>query len=195
MNLIMRRVIQTDMDSGLRRLKTLVEQLPNVDFEHLNPEFVSVDPHPYVYSSITTSNQNGDEVDRALNDGLAQVSQYMTQYQLTRDGPQIRVTTDWEPATHRMSFRVGYPYSGATPLTVVGVQFGQTPSGSALHVSYRGPRSGVISIYAQIYAYLQAHRIARREDGLPWEVVRDPGTPDGVTPEDIEIYIPLAPVQ
>jgi hypothetical protein len=192
MNLILRRIMQNDMDSGLRRLKTLVEQLPNVDFESLNPEFVPVDPQPYVYSSITSSNQDANEVSSALNDGLDQVTQYMTQHQLTRAGPQIRVTTDWEPAARRMSFRVGYPYSGATPLTVVGVQFGQTPSGPALRVAYRGPRSGMASQYAQIDAYMQAHRIARREGGLPWEVVQDPGSGDAAPPMAIDIYVPLA---
>lgn len=191
MNLVMRPLIERQMDSGLRRLKTLVEQLPNVDFERLNPDFVSVEPQPYVYSSVTTSNQDAAEVAKALSDGLDQVNNYMTQYQLTRAGPQIRVTTDWEPSVSRMSFRVGYPYSGATPTTVVGVQFGQTPSGSALHVNYQGPRSGMTGVYAQIYGYLQAHRIARREDGLPWEVVHDPGAIDGSTPAQVEIYVPL----
>lgn len=193
MNLLVRRLAQNDMDNGLRRLKTLTEQLPNVNFETLNPEFVSVEAQPYVFSAITTSNDNAEEVNRALNDGLNQVTQFMTQYQMTRAGPQIRVTTSWDAATHRMSFQVGYPYSGPTPLTMVGVQFGQTPSGLALRVAYSGPRDRMGAEYNRIYAYLQAHRIAPREGKMPWEVVRDPGAPDGSTPAQVDIYIPLTP--
>src|SRR5262249_10985128 len=39
MNLVLRGMIQRDLDAGLARLKTLAEQLPNVDFESLQPQF------------------------------------------------------------------------------------------------------------------------------------------------------------
>ena len=90
-----------------------------------------------------------------------------------------------------MSFRVGYPFAGATPLTVVGVQIGQTPSGEAMHVLVEGTRQQVQAAYAQMDAYMQAHRIPLRENGMPWEVVhRSPGE-DGASPTRIEIFMPL----
>ena len=188
MNLIVARMIARDLDNGLARLKTLTEQLPDVDFEGLNPVFENIEPQAYVYSPVTTSNQDPEQVEEALSIGVAQVDDFMTRFELTRAGPQMRVTTEWNAAEQRMSFRVGFPFSGPTPLTVVGVQIGETPSGRALRVLHEGPRSEIRDTYAKTYAYLQAHRIAVREDGLPWEVVLDGGS---ARIARVEIFVPL----
>jgi effector-binding domain-containing protein len=191
MNLIMRGMVRRDLDAGLGRLKTLSEQLPNVDFADLNPEFITLEPQSYVYSPVTTSNQNQLQVDTALNAGVSQVDTFMTQNALVRSGPQVRVTTQWDQSQNQMSFRVGYPFSGPTPLTVVGVQIGETPSGRALRVVHNGPRAQMRTTYAKIYAFLQAHRIDVREDGLPWEVVIAEGDEANPQATQIEIYVPL----
>jgi len=115
----------------------------------------------------------------------------MSQYNLTPSAPLMRVVTDYDVAHARMSFRVGYPFSGPAPSTVVGVQIGQTPSGEAMHVLVRGTREQVRNTYGQMYAYLQAHRIAMREGGKPWEVVHAPGAGDSAAPTQIEIFVPL----
>ncbi len=190
MNLVLRGRIEKDLDSGLARLKTLTEQLPDVNFENLRPEFLNVAPQAYVYSQVTTSNQDSVQLDRALASGLSQVNTFMTEYSLVQAGPQMRVTTEWSAADNRMSFRVGYPFSGPMPLTLVNIQIGQTPSGRALRVMHEGPRAQTRATYAKIYAYLQAHRIPLREDGLPWEVIHDQGGPDGAASR-VEIFVPL----
>lgn len=190
MNLIMRGMLQTELDSGLARLKTLAEQLPNVDFEGLNPMFDSVEPQGFVYSVVETSTTDQVEIDRAEALGIDQVRRFMADYNLTQAGPLVRVVTDFDANTNRMSFRVGYPFSGPTPLTVVGVQLGQTPSGEAMHVLVEGSRPQVRAAYLQMNAYLQAHRVPLRENGLPWEVVHQQATPEG-QPMRIEIFMPL----
>ncbi len=191
MNLVMRPMIERRMDAGLRSLKTLAEQLPNVDFEHLNPQFDQYEPQTFVYSTVDTSTNDQAQVDAAELLALTQVRQFMGQYNLTPSAPLMRVVTDYDVAHARMSFRVGYPFSGPAPSTVVGVQIGQTPSGQAMHVMVRGSREQVRNTYGQMYAYLQAHRIAMREGGKPWEVVHDAGSADGSTPTEIEIFVPL----
>jgi hypothetical protein len=191
MNLIMRGMVQKELDSGLARLKTLTEQLPNVNFEGLNPQFDNIEPQGFVYSVVETSATDLAEVSRAEALGLSQVRDFMTQYNLTQAGPLVRVVTEYDQANNRMSFRVGYPFSGPTPLTVVGVQIGQTPSGEAMHVLVEGSRRQIQTAYAQMYAYMQAHRIPMREAGLPWEVVHDAGAADGSTPTRLEIFMPM----
>jgi hypothetical protein len=188
MNLILQSQISTQLDAGLTRLKTLAEQLPNVDFERLQPQFDAVEPQMFVYSVVETSASDLTELNRAEALGISQVQGFMAQYGLTQAGPLTRVVTA-SNTEGRMSFRVGYPYSGATPLTVVGVQIGQTPSGQAVHILVEGTRQQVQAAYAQLAAYLLAHRIPLREGGEPWEVVhRTPGE-DGVA--RIEIFVPL----
>jgi hypothetical protein len=191
MNLILRGTVERELDSGLARLKTLAEQLPNVDFEGLNPQFDRIEPQMFVYSVVETSAADLNEVNRAETIGLEQVRGFMAEYNLTQAGPLLRVVTHYDMNTNRMSFRVGYPFSGPTPLTVVGVQIGETPSGNAMHVLVEGSRAQIRSAYAQMNAYMQAHRIPQRENGLPWEVVHEPGAADGSTPTRLEIFWPL----
>ena len=191
MNLIMRGMIERELDMGLTRLKTLTEQLPNVDFEALNPQFDTIEPQMFVYSVVETSATDLAEVSRAESLGLDQVRRFMADYNLTQAGPLVRVVTQYDQATNRMSFRVGYPFTGPTPLSVVGVQIGETPSGEAMHVLVEGSRRQVQAAYAQMNAYLQAHRIPLRENGLPWEIVHDPGPGDGTGETRLEIFMPL----
>lgn len=191
MNLIMRGMIQRELDSGLGRLKTLTEQLPNVNFEGLNPQFDAVEPQTFVYSTVETSANNLEEMKGAEALGLQQVRDFMTRYNLTQAGPLVRVVTTYDQTTNRMSFRVGYPFSGPTPLSVVGVQIGETPSGEAMHVLVEGSPRQVQTAYAQMNAYMQAHRISMRENGLPWEIVHDAGPADGSGNMRLEIFMPL----
>lgn len=191
MNLIMSGMIRRELDNGLGRLKTLAEQLPNVDFEGLNPEFDPVEPQTFVYSTVETAANNLAEMKGAEALGLQQVRDFMTRYNLAEAGPLVRVVTTYDQTTSRMSFRVGYPFTGPTPTSVVGVQIGETPSGDAMHVLVEGSPRQVQSAYAQMHAYLQAHRIALRENGLPWEVVHDAGPPDGTGITRLEIFMPL----
>jgi len=189
MNLILRGEVERQLDNGLARLKTLTEQLPDVDFEGLNPQFSTVEPQNFVYSAVETAADNQVEVDRAEAVGIAQVRGFMGEYDLTQAGPLVRVVTDYNAQENRLAFRVGYPFSGPTPLTVVGVQLGQTPSGEAMHVLVEGSREQVRTAYLQMNAYLQAHRIPLRENGLPWEVVHEQ-VGEGDTAR-IEIFMPL----
>jgi|CXWL01.1.fsa_nt_gi carbon monoxide dehydrogenase subunit G len=191
MNLVLRQMIERDLDSGLTRLKTLTEQLPNVDFEGLTPDSGPIEAQTFVYSVVNTVRDNQVEVDRAEAMGLDQVRRFMAENQMVASGPLVRVVTEDDPSQNRMSFRVGYPFAGPTPLSVVGVQIGQTPSGSAMHVLVEGSRAQVNAAYLQMYAYMQAHRIPLREDGRPWEIVHEAGAADGSAPTRIEIFMPL----
>ncbi|MBL8531168.1 MAG: SRPBCC family protein [Hyphomonadaceae bacterium] len=191
MNLIMRGLVEGELDSGLARLKTLAEQLPDVDFEGLNPQFDTIEPQMFVYSVVETAVDNQAEVDRAEAQGVDQVRRFMSEYSLTEAGPLVRVVTDFDAERGRMSFRVGFPFAGPTPLSVVGVQLGETPSGNSMHVMVEGTRENVRAAYLQMNAYMQAHRIAGREGGLPWEIVHAPGSADGTVQARIEIYMPL----
>ena len=146
-----------------------------MNFEGLNPQFDAVAPQQFVYSTVETAANNLAEMKTAESIGISQVRDFMSRYNLTQAGPLVRVVTTYDQASNRMSFRVGYPFDGPTPTSVVGVQIGQTPSGEAMHVLVEGSSRQVQTAYAQMNAYMQAHRISMRENGLPWEVVHDPG--------------------
>ncbi|HVY85611.1 MAG TPA: GyrI-like domain-containing protein [Caulobacterales bacterium] len=192
MNLVLRGMIQRHLDAGLGRLKALSEELPDVDFEDLRPEFETVEPQTYVFSPITTSDSDAAQMDAALSQGVGQVNDFFARNPgVTRAGDQVRVTTTTSTDTqnHQISFRVGYPFSGPTPLTVVGVQIGQTPSGRVMRVTHHGPRAHIRNTYDEIGAYLLAHRIAA--EGAPWEIWVNDGGDANPDATQIEIYVPL----
>ncbi len=191
MNLILRGMIEDELDSGLARLKTLAEQLPNVNFENLNPQFDEIAPVAFVYSPVETVANNAEEIARIENGAIEDVQNFMRDHQLVQAGPMVRVVTEYNADANRLSFRVGFPFTGPMPLSFRGVQIGETPSGPAMHVLVEGSSENVRAAYAQMNAYMQAHRIAAREGGLPWEVVHQQGSADGSVPTRIEIFMPL----
>jgi hypothetical protein len=190
MNLIMSRQVGQELDGGLQYLKMLTERLPNVDFEGLDMAIDAIEPQNFVYVTVETSATSGEEILNAERLGLQQVRDFMALYNLTPSGPLVRVVTLYDQPGNRYHFRVGYPFTGAVPISVVGVQIGQTPSGQAMHVMFEGNVGRQRdAVYAQMDAYLQAHRIPRREGGQPWEVVHRPPDADGTA--QLEIFFPL----
>ncbi|MBL8551079.1 MAG: SRPBCC family protein [Hyphomonadaceae bacterium] len=196
-NLLMSREIERNLALGLARLKTMSEQLPDVDFEGLEPEFVTVAPQPYLYSPVSVS-LTDDPVELARRVGIAMelgrrnADRTVTESRLVRAGSLLRVTTQMDD--ERIAFRIGYPFSGPAPLALAGEEVGQTPSGPAMRVTHAGPRSGLSLTYARAYAYLRAHHIQLRDQGFPWEVVLTEAADAAANPNAdvrIELYYPV----
>jgi len=191
MNLISRGEIARQLDESLNMLKRLAEQLPDVDFEGLNPEIIpDVQAESYAYC-VASASLDAAEVERQQRLCIEAVQGFMAEHQLVPNGPLVRVTTALDRAQQRMEFRVGYRFEGPRPINFSSAQVGETPSGRALRVMHEGPGSQVPMTYARIEAYLQAHRIPRREEGLPWEIVHHESGPDDPRPTRIEIFVPI----
>ncbi|MBI1251227.1 MAG: hypothetical protein GC189_07130 [Alphaproteobacteria bacterium] len=206
MNFMLQRSIARDLDAGLARLKSMTEELPEADFEGLRPDLITVEQRPFVYveATIVKPSPTADDLRAAEARGVAQLRQFLAEVQpaVTTAGPLHRVTAVWDPQNGRYAFRLGYPFTGPAPLTLVGVQTGQTPSGRALRVLHVGPRTDIRRTYEKAYAYLAAHHLELRGDGLPWEVVLrgenatvdgegDAAAADPAAPVRIEIYYPI----
>jgi hypothetical protein len=201
MNLIMRGRIQQELDSGLARLKTLAEQLPNVDFEGYDITQVPVDAQDVIFVDVTIGKDAPTFEDRetAERDGVSALSLFInsTGGQVNSTGQLVRVFPANNGANGRYSFSVGYPYSGPAPLRLVGVRVGQTPGGATIRGMFVGRRSQIPLMYQRLDAYMQAHRISRRPDTDAWEIVREvePPAPESAYPNDpiehTEIYFPI----
>ena len=101
MNLILRGQVGRELESGLARLKTLTEQLPNVDFESLRPQFSTVEPQNFVYAVVETSATDAAMIQSAEQLGIQQVRDFMAQYGLASSGPLVRVVTLKNSASSR----------------------------------------------------------------------------------------------
>jgi effector-binding domain-containing protein/carbon monoxide dehydrogenase subunit G len=202
MNLLSKSAIETDYESGLTRLKALVEQLPAVDFEPLQPEFLNAQPMDYAFVENDVTRDPAPEgatpeaaaeadatysrrVSTAISESLTVVAARLAETGSTLAGPPVMVTVS--ATDDRMVFRAGYPYSGGSPAGDPRVALGQTPSGRALKFVHAGPSQTMRQTYHMIGAYLAAHRI--QAAGGPWEVHVQP-TGDPAT-QRREIYIPI----
>lgn len=202
MNVLSRSAIEADYESGLTRLKSLVEQLPAVDFEALEPEYLNAAPQDYAFVENDVTRDSAPEgaapeaaaeadatysrrVSTAISESLTVVAARLNETGSAVSGPPVMVTVSAD--ADRMVFRVGYPYSGGSPGGDPRVALGHTPQGRALKFVHTGPSQTMRQTYHMIGAYLVAHRI--QTAGGPWEVhVQPTGEP---ATQRREIYIPI----
>jgi Polyketide cyclase / dehydrase and lipid transport len=191
MNLILRSRIERQLDDGLRRLKTLAEQLPDVDFEGIVIQEIPIAPQDVLFVDITLTMEKPTFADRdnAERNAIAHLSTAGV------SGDLVRVFPMQSRAGGGAFFSVGYAYSGPAPLTLVGMRAGRTPGGAALRAQFVGRRSQIGAMYQKIDAYRQAHRIQLRPDAEAWEVVQRVEPATEAFPNDpvehTEIYYPV----
>jgi hypothetical protein len=202
MNLILRGKIDTLLGDGLRRLKTLAEQLPNVDYEGYDIGEVSVDPQNVLFVDVTIA-QTADATFADRQSAEAAGIAVLNNYVASQSG-QVHTSTDlvrvFPPPTENnghYTFSIGYTFTGSPPSLLVGVRVGQTPGGNAVRAMYVGPRSQIPMMYERIRAFMQAHRIAPRDGADAWEIVHstEPPAPNAANPNDpvehTEIFYPI----
>ncbi|MBS0385089.1 MAG: SRPBCC family protein [Proteobacteria bacterium] len=198
MNLVIRPMVERRMDAGLRRLKTLAEQLPNADFEGFDIQVLPVEPQDVLFVDVTIAKSSPTFEDRiaAEADGIGALNNY-----LASQSGQVRTSSDlvrvFPPPqnTDRYTFSVGYPLAGAPPVRLIGVRVGRTPGGAAVRALFVGRQSQIPAMYQVVRAYMQAHRISQREGEDAWEVVKrvepSPDASQAEPVEHVEIYYPV----
>lgn len=202
MNVMQKGAIEADFESGLTRLKALVEQLPAVDFEALQPEFLNAEAMDYAFVENDVTRDHAPEdappeaaadadatysarVSTAISESLTVVAARLVETGSTVSGPPVMVTVSADQ--DRMVFRAGYPFQGGSPGGDPRVSLGHTPQGRALKFVHSGPSQTMRQTYLMIGAYLAANRI--QAAGGPWEVhTRPTGEP---ATQRREIYIPI----
>lgn len=194
MNLILKGRIESNLDAGLARLKTLAEQLPNVDFEGYGISETPVASQNVLFMDVTIPETAVNDWAAAEADGIRALNNYVQSVGITPPNTLVRVFRP--PQGGVLQFSVGYPYEGPAPLRLVGVRVGQTPGGAAVQGAFNGRRSQIANMYGRIDAFMQAHRIAPRPDTERWEVVdlasiADSGYPDDPN-QNVVIYFPIA---
>lgn len=181
--------LESRAELGLANLKVVVERLPNVDFERLEPEFLQVEKTPYAYVESEVA-RDATAIARAEAESFANVKAYLVAKATPIDRAQILHTVKDSGA--RMSFRAGFllpPGPAPMPDSDSPVRLHETPDGRAMKVTLNGPRADLPKVYAMIGAYLQAHRLVPA--GGPWEVRYPPAAGADPTIIRTEIYYPL----
>lgn len=169
--LLFDRWIGSDYETGLVKLKTLAESVPNVDFSGLEVDALDVAPLDILYIRSAGS-QDPADLASTLASAYQEITEFMTGNQLEMSAQPMTITRAWSEN--------GYAFDAAIPVVMRDVvltgsiRAGKSPSGRAVRVIYRGPYDRMMPTYEKLSAYMTVHGL--REGQVSWEhYISDPG--------------------
>lgn len=152
MGLFMDRMVGPDYDSGLARLKRLVESFPNVDIDGVAPEVVELAPRKIVYVTGTVALDDPALVARSLRDAFARVWRFASDNKLAIAGERLTLTRAFDGASWTYDAGVGAAWDVMPQdASVLGRQ---APSGRAVRVAYAGPLKGLSKTVQQAHGWI-----------------------------------------
>jgi hypothetical protein len=156
-----RGALEADADLALRKLKTIAEgdvQLA-ADFSGLAVEFIDQPARDFAFQEIkpTLEPLMRDAAERGAGGFVAG---FMAANGMTRAGPLTVVTLKIDRARNVGEYRVGYSFSGPSPINSAGVRAGQLPASRVAQVVIDAKDVDAIDHVSQrLQAYLRAWRI------------------------------------
>lgn len=164
--------IGSDYETGLARLKTLLESMPAADFSDLVVEFIEAEAQPILYVSTSVKDGSND-----LAAAYQEISAFMKERGIGMAAQPLAIT--------RIDNGNRYEVDAAIPVGLedfeglgVGasgrVRVGRSPAGPALRLVHHGPYALMAPNYEKLSAWMAAHGVP--EGRVSWEqYISDPG--------------------
>jgi len=169
--------IGSDYETGLARLKALLESLPAADFSDLEVEPVEVEPQPilYVSNSVTDGSQ---DLGNNLAAAYREISAFMKAHGIEMAAQPLAITRIHDDDGYEVEAAIPVRSEDSDRLQGIGisgrVRVGQSPAGRALRVIHHGPYTQMAPSYEKLSAWLAAHGLP--EGRISWEqYISDPG--------------------
>jgi effector-binding domain-containing protein len=181
------KMVGPDYESGLSKLKALVETFPNVDIAGIEPKVVELVPRKILFVSAS-SGIDAEGMRSALAAAFGSINGYMTTNNLTYAGAPLTLTTSWDDKAWAFDAAIPAEYGALGGDEVV--KAGMTSAGKAVQWTHTGPYSQLGEPIGKLYAWIAVQGMKPR-DRLMAEYINDPGQ---VQPEQLQTQLTI-PVQ
>lgn len=174
--LFLEKWVGQDYEQGLQALKHYAESLPDADFSSVAIEVIDVQPLNILYVPGSSS-QAAEDVAAALQEAFGEINRFIRENGIELTGQPMAITRSWDE--NGFSFDAALPVETLPAMVDGKIRTGQSPSGKAVRMTYKGPYANMLTAYEQLAAYMAAHDL--EEGSVSWEhYISDPA----VTPED-----------
>jgi len=180
-------------DSAAATITTQIANLKTTSFVGLRYGVVQLLAKPFFYIENCTSKESRD-ITAIINQAVQAIPPLLKANKLQQDGSLMAV----EPRVvqGQYCYQIGYRYVGAKPNALLIGRFGDSPAGTALHMTYTGTEDKVVpEVYDRMDALLAATRLddptRTDDDWATFEVYNDdPTQPGGSRNRDIYYVVP-----
>jgi effector-binding domain-containing protein len=171
MGLFMDKMVGPDYETGLAKLKTLVESFPDVDIGGISGEAVTLAPRA-IYFVSASSGPDGDSAKAVLTEAYGKLGKYLGDNGLTMQGAPLTITTSYDKAGWK--FDAAIPVDRNNAATRDDIQAGATYGGTAVQFLHVGPYDKLSDTITKAEAWLSVQGY-KAKGRLMEEYISDPG--------------------
>ena len=184
MGLFMDKMVGPDYETGLAKLKTLIESFPDVDIGGVSGDAVTLAPRA-IYFVSASSGPDGESAKAVLTEAYGKLGKYLGDNGLTMQGAPLTITTSYDKSGWK--FDAAIPVDRNNAATRDDIQSGATYGGPAVQFIHVGPYDKLGDTITKAYAWLSVQGY-KAKGRLIEDYISDPGK---TAPEQLQTKVTI----